>query len=276
MTFDIQKFEDSAKQNGIRYWSAHEFMHELGYETWTSFNNVINKAIASCARLGLDVSDAFIASTIIEDGKEIKTFRLTRFACLLITMHADGKKQPVAQAKAALAGIASQLIEAQLSQEDVGRLEAREDLKAAEGILNHAASTAGVESNQFGIFKDAGFRGMYNMSLSALRERKGIDPKKTAYDFMGLTELAGNLFRVTQTAERLKSQPNEGLNSAVATAKKVGKEVRGMMIDNSGVTPEALPVADDINLVKRQLKNAAKKMGKLDAPAKTKKVKSPK
>ena len=273
MTFDIQHFENSAKQNGIRYWWAHEFMLELGYESWPTFNNVINKAIASCARLGLDVSDAFIASSYSEGNKTTKSYRLTRFACLLITMHADGKKPFVAQAKAALAGIASQLIEAQINQQGIGRIEVREDLKAAEGLLNHAAATAGVENNQFGIFKDAGFRGMYNMSLRDLKQHKGIDEKATAYDFMGLTELAGNLFRVTQTAERLKQQPNVGLNIAAETAKSVGKEVRGMMIKNSGVSPEALPFEENINQVKRQLKNTAKETNKLDAPKKTKKHK---
>ena len=271
MTFDIQRFENSAKQNGIRYWWAHEFMLDLGYENSSTFNNVINKAIASCARLGLDVSDAFIASSYVENGKTVKSYRLTRFACLLVTMHADGKKPPVAQAKAALAGIASQLIEAQINQQGIGRIEVREDLKAAEGLLNHAASSAGVENNQFGIFKDAGFRGMYNMSLRDLKHHKGIDEKATAYDFMGLTELAGNLFRVTQTAEKLKQQPNVGLNIAAQTAKSVGKEIRGMMIKNSGVSPEALPFEENINQVKKQLKNTAKEMNKLDAPKKNKK-----
>ena len=270
MAFDIQNFEKSAKQNGIRYWWAHEFMVELGYETWSSFNNVINKSIASCARLGLDVSDAFIAHSCIEDGKSFKSYRLTRFACLLITMHADGKKPSVAQAKAALAGIASQLIEAQINQQSVARIETREDLKAAESIMSQAASIAGVENHQFGIFKDAGFRGMYNMSLRDLKQHKGIDDKATAYDFMGLTELAGNMFRVTQTAERLKTTPNAGINIATQAAKKVGKEVRDMMIKNSGIAPEALPFEENIESLKKQLKNTAKKMNKLDAPKKLK------
>lgn len=271
MTFDIQRFENSAKQNGIRFWWAHEFMLELGYESWISFNSVINKAISSCARLGLDVSDAFIASSYTEGSKQIKSYRLTRFACLLVTMHADDKKTPVAQAKAALAGIASQLIEAQINQQGIGRIEARDDLKVAENILTHAASSAGVENNQFGIFKDAGFRGMYNMSLRDLKVHKGIDEKATAYDFMGLTELAGNLFRVTQTAERLKTQKNVGLNMAVSTAKSVGNEVRTMMIKNSGVAPESLPFEENINQVKKQLKHTAKEMNRLDAPQKKQK-----
>lgn len=268
--FNIQTFENSAKQNGIRYWWAHEFMLDLGYETWPSFNNVINKAVASCARLGLNVSDAFIASDYEFDGKSHRSYKLTRFACLLVTMHANDKKPQVAQAKAALAGIASQLIEAQINQSGIERIETREDLKAAENLMSQAAKNAGVENNEFGLFKDAGFRGMYNMSLKDLRKHKGIDDKAVAYDFMGLTEIAGNLFRVTQTAERLKNQPNAGIKQAASTAGIVGKEVRDLMIKSSGIAPESLPIEQDINNVKRQLKGAARQMAKLDKP-KTKK-----
>ena len=58
---------------------------------------------------------------------------------------------------------------------------------------------------------------------------------------------------------------------AAQTTNSVGKEVRGMMVKNSGVSPEALPFEENINQVKRQLKNTAKEMNKLDAPKKTKK-----
>lgn len=271
MSFDIQHFEDTAHQNGIRYWYAHEFMRELGYESWQSFSNVINKAIGSCARLGLDVVDAFISDTYLLDGKEQRTYRLTRFACLLVTMHADSKKPEVAAAKTALAAIADRLIAVQLGQSDLGRIETRDDLKAAEMALSGAAKGAGVEMHQFGIFKDSGFRGMYNMSLRDLKETKGLGTKDTAYDFMGLTELAGNLFRVTQTAEKLKNMPNVGLRVATTTARSVGSDVRNMMIQNSGVAPELLPVEKNVNEVKKQLRSTAREMRKLDANKSVKK-----
>jgi DNA-damage-inducible protein D len=264
MTFDIQRFEDTSHQNGIRYWYAHDFMRELGYESWASFNGVIHKAIASCARLGLDFHDAFINDTRNIEGKEQRTYRLSRFACLLITMHADEKKPEVAAAKFALAAIADRLITAQISQNDLGRIEIRDDLKAAENIMSAAAKFAGVETQGFGIFKDAGFRGMYDMSLADLKRVKGINSKDVAYDFMGLTELAGNLFRVTQTAEKLKSSPGVGTNLAAQTAKQVGSQVRKLMIQNSGIRPESLPAERHVDQVKKELRSTAKQMGKID------------
>ncbi|MFZ0700449.1 MAG: BRO family protein [Candidatus Acidiferrales bacterium] len=243
--FDLQRFEDAGRENGTRFWYAHEFMKALGYDSWVSFQQVITKAMASCARLGIDPTEAFIPGTFSENDKEVKTYKLSRFACFLVSMHGDSKKEEVAKAKAILAAIADRLIEERIQENDLGRIETRDDLKLAERVLAGTAQDAGLESNQFGIFKDAGFRGMYNMSLSALKLRKGIDPKKTLYDFMGLEEMAGNLFRVTQTAARIKNQKIAGLPALSDTAKRVGREVRNMMMKNGGTPPEALPAAED-------------------------------
>jgi DNA-damage-inducible protein D len=136
-------------------------------------------------------------------------------------------------------------------------------------MMGAVALNAGLKPEQFGIFKDAGFRGMYNMSLQNLKSYKGVsDDKAVIYDVMGLTELAGNLFRVTQTAERIKSQSVSGLNNLSQTAQQVGGEVRKMMVNNSGITPENLAIEDNISNVKKQLKSANREMIKIDKPKK--------
>jgi DNA-damage-inducible protein D len=268
--FNITKFEDSGHENGTRYWHAHEFMASLGYDTWTSFQAVITKAMGSCAMLGLDPTESFIRDKIIENGKEINTYRLNRFACFLVSMHADSRKPEVATAKTALAAIADRLIQERINDHDISRLEVRDDLKTAEKALGSAAQDAGLQSQHFGIFKDAGFRGMYNMSLKSLMTHKGIDGKNTIYDFMGIEELAGNLFRATQTAAKIRSRGIRGLDDLNETARAVGSEVRGMMINNSGTAPEHLPVEENISSAKRRLKSAAREMKKLDGSKKKK------
>lgn len=269
-TFNLERFEEAARQNGVRYWIAHEFMTALGYETWSSFQKVINKAMASCAALNVQIPEVFIPGTFVEDGKEVDTFRLTRFACFLVTMHADSKKPQVAQAKTVLAAIADALVEQQIQRDALERIEVREELKGGESIMSAVAHHAGLQSTEFGIFKDAGFRGMYNLSLQQLVERKGapVEKGRTLYDFMGKTELAANLFRVTQTAERIKNVGASGVKQLSATAQEVGKEVRGIMLKSSGVAPENLPLEEDLKAVKGRLKSAAKQMRKLDAPKK--------
>ena len=267
MTFDLEVFESLAKENGVRYWDAMEFQHALGYETWASFQKVIHRAIASCAQLNIDISDVFIARTVVEGGKVINSYKLTRFACLLVTMHADSKKPEVAQAKVVLASIADALIEQSMGTDGLARLEIRHELKAGESIMSDAGKTAGLEAAQYGIFKDAGIRGMYNMSLKELVGHKNApkDKNKTLYDYMGKTELAANLFRVTQTAERLNSQGVKGIARVAATAKDVGAEVRSVMLKSSGVAPEDLAIEEDILAVTKRIKGAHREMNKLDA-----------
>ena len=205
LEFSLSAFEKSSHGEGARYWLAHEFMNALGYESWDSFAKVINKAMASCAQLGIQIPDVFVSDSYIDGGRSKSTYRLTRFACLLTTMHADDKKPQVALAKTSLAAIAEALIEQNLRQDDVLRLETREDLKLGEKLMSSAAQDAGLDNHQFGYFKDAGFRGMYDMGLAQLKSKKGVGDKAVMYDYMGLTEAAGNLFRVTQTAERIRS-----------------------------------------------------------------------
>ena len=274
--FSIEKFEADCRENGVRYWYAHEFMKSLGYDAWPSFLNVITKAMGSCIRLGIDPTEAFLRTTCVAEGKEFTTYKLSRFACFLVSMHADSKKPEVAKAKTVLAAIADQLVTERIAETDLGRIETRDDLKAAERTLSGVAQDAGLETHQFGIFKDAGFRGMYNRSLADLMQFKGVDPKMTLYDFMGLEELAGNLFRVTQTAARVKTKGVRGLPALKTTAQHVGHEVRTMMISNSGVPPEKLQIAENITVVKRRLKSANSAMTKLDRPAKSKKSGQPK
>ncbi len=273
--FSIQKFEDAGRENGVRYWYAHEFMRSLGYDSWPNFQRVLTKAMGSCVKLGLDPTESFIPETLIEDGKELRTYRLSRFACFLVSMHGDSRKEEVSTAKAVLAAIADRLIQERIHEHDLDRIETRDDLKLAERVLSGAAQSAGLENSQFGIFKDAGFRGMYNMSLSQLMVRKGVPSNKTLYDFMGLEELAGNLFRVTQTAARIKNQGVLGLPALKDTAHRVGKEVRAIMIKNSGVPPERLATAEEISGVKRRLKSAERAMKKMDVKKSQKRLPPP-
>lgn len=263
-------FEEAARQNGVRYWIAHEFMRALGYETWPSFQKVINKAMASCAALNVQIEEAFLPESFVEDGKEVRSYRLTRFACFLVTMHADSRKPLVAQAKTILAAIADALVERQIQQDALERIEVRDELRGGESIMSAIAHRAGLQTHEFGIFKDAGFRGMYNLSLQQLITRKGaiLEKHRTLYDFMGKTELAANLFRVTQTAERIKNAGVSGVTQLSDTACQVGQEVRSVMLRSGGIAPENLPLEEDLTKVRGRLKAAAKEMKKLDTPSK--------
>lgn len=265
-TFDIQSFESISRENGIRYWFAHEFMEKLGYTSWTSFRGVVNKAVSLCARIGVDAVEAVIPCQATDSsGRPFNSYKLTRFGCLLVTMQADAKKPEVAQAQVVMAAVAAELVDRYLNTNALDRLEKREELKLAEQVLSGTAQDAGVQTAEFGIFKSAGFRGMYNMSMDELKVHKGArEHKGTLYDLMGLTEMAANTFRVTQTAERLKHTGASGYRQASKVAEQVGAEVRTVMIRSSGVRPEDLALEEDVNTVKKGIKNAQRVMVKLD------------
>ena len=179
MAFSIEAFEGCAKQNGVRYRLAHDLMRELGYESWASFQKVILKAQASCARLEMDATGEFMPTTFVDadDGQERVSVRLTRFACLLVTMHADERKPQVAAAKVAMAALANEVIAARLGQYELGRIETRDDLKSAESSMAAAAQRAGVQSNEQGLFKDAGFRGYVQHEFARAQAVAGVGLK---------------------------------------------------------------------------------------------------
>nr|VFK80266.1 MAG: DNA-damage-inducible protein D [Candidatus Kentron sp. SD]VFK80269.1 MAG: DNA-damage-inducible protein D [Candidatus Kentron sp. SD] len=275
-TFDLQRFEDFSYKNGGRYWIAHQFMLVLGYKDWKTFNGVINRAMRSCIDLGVDISEAFVQDTVEIDGKDTNTYRLTRFACFLVTMQADSRKPEVAGAKTALAAIADALVEQRIQQDAIERSDERSELKDGEKEMGSVAYAAGLQNNEFGIFKDAGFRGMYNRSLKDLIRYKDakIPKSRSLYDFMGKTELAANRFRVTQTAERIKTTGTTGLPQLKQTAHDVGSEVRGIMLKSSGKAPEDLPLEENISTVRGRIKSANRKMKLLDSSKPDKKVKT--
>jgi DNA-damage-inducible protein D len=252
------QFEEFAKENGIRYWDAHQLMSSLGYETYASFKNVILKAVSSCAKLGIETHEAFIPETLLEEGKSRSTYRLTRFACFLITMHADSSKAQVSAAKVYFATLAEAIMQQCVSSNDLARLELRADLSEGEDVMESAASKAGITNYAF--FKSAGFMGMYNMNLKKLKLKKGVAPDATLYDLMGKTELAGNWFRVTQTAERIKSHAVKGQAALEKTARQVGANVRQEMLKNSKVAPENLPIEEDLKHVKKRITDTRKGM----------------
>jgi DNA-damage-inducible protein D len=239
-------------------------MRQLGYESYASFCKVINRAIASCAQLGIQIHDAFVPTTVEIDGKPCPSYKLSRFACFLTSMHADDKKPQVSATKVYFSAIASSIIEKAIEEDDLQRLEMRDEIRTGEKMLASVAKGAGINPDGYAFFKDAGIRGMYNMGLKDLILKKRI-PEGVLYDFMGTTELAGNYFRITQTKERINSRGIRGQRALEATAKEIGATVRKTMLENSGIAPENLPISEDLNAVKKRLKTAHKGMKKLDA-----------
>ncbi len=249
-------FEDVAIINGTNLWAEDVLMRALGYENADAFRKVIMKAMQACLSLGIATEDNFIRG---DDG----AYRLTRFACYLIAMNGDPKKPSVAAAQMYFAVLAETFQNAIGHANAIDRILIRDEVTEGEKSLASTANRHGVESYAF--FQNAGYRGMYNMNLGQLRQRKGIGAKEKPIDRMGKEELAAHLFRITQTDAKIKKEGVQGQRLLEATAEKVGKQVRKTMIEISGQRPEDLPAAETIQDVKKTIKETNKRFRTLDA-----------
>lgn len=258
-------FESRGFSNGARYWFARDLMQMLGYESFASFEQAINRAIGTCTTLGVPVAENFEQCRRDLEGQSSADYKLSRFACYLVAMNGDVRKPQVAQAQAYFASVAEAARQYVRSVQEVERVQIREEVSGRERSLSGTAKQAGVSN--YAYFQNAGYRGMYNLDLTTLKRMKQIpDESRSLLDFMGKRELAGNLFRLTETEAKLKSEKVQGQAPAERVAEQVGKRVRSMMIDTDGTRPEFLPLSGDIKEVRRGLKQTARQLKKLDKP----------
>ncbi|MEH6565588.1 MAG: BRO family protein [Halopseudomonas sp.] len=269
---DVFHFDDSrphfdslCRKNGMTFWYARDFMKMIGYQSFSSFNKAVQKAIGACTTLGIDVLENFQQVEREIDGKMERDYKLSRFACYLSAMNGDTKKPEVARAQAYFAAIAESFKRYIDQADEVERVLIRDEISQHEKSLSDAAHSAGVTKYYY--FQNAGYRGMYNMNINELKEYKGLegkDTKRTLLDFMGKQELAANLFRVTQTEAKLVNENIKGQKAAEHAAESVGRKVRETMISISGDTPESLALERDIKQVQGDIKSSSRDFKKLD------------
>jgi DNA-damage-inducible protein D len=263
---DRPSFEDLGNQNGGTFWYARDFMGMLGYESYSAFQKPINKAIATCTALNIPVVENFQQTQREIAGQVVPDLKLTRFACYLVAINGDVHKPEVASAQAYFITMAEAFRQYLQGVENVERVQTREEISVQERSLSQLAGNAGLED--FPLFQNAGYRGMYCMNVSQLRHLKGVASDRSVLDFMGREELAANLFRITQTGAKIRNEDLHGQVPLENAAYEVGRTVRKTMIELSGHTPESLPAAEDIKEVRKDIKQAKKEFGKLDKPGK--------
>ena len=236
-------------ENGIEYWYARELQNVLNYKEWRKFENVINKAKEACENSDISIFDHFVdvAKTIkMPKGAEktIIDYRLTRYACYLIAQNGDSRKKAIALAQTyfAVQTRKQELTRQEYEQlsEDEKRLYTRKNVKDKNKYLFDTAKLAGVKN--YGKFNNYGYRGLYNGETAKdIANRKGISEKEDILDYMSSTELAANLFRITQTDEVLKNKNINNENDACKTHHNVGQAVRQTIKRIGGTMPEDLP-----------------------------------
>ncbi|MBO7381302.1 MAG: DNA damage-inducible protein D, partial [Neisseriaceae bacterium] len=207
-------------ENGQEYWLARELQPVLEYAQWRRFEEAIERAKIACQNSNHKVSDHFadLGKTITMPKGATRTvndYKLSRYACYLIVMNGDPRKEVIAlgQTYFAVKTRQQELAEHydELSEEQK-RLAIRQEIKQHNKSLAEAAHNAGVTSSQdYAIFQNKGYQGLYGgLGVKEIHRRKGLKKNERILDNMGSTELAANLFRATQTDEKLRRENIQG------------------------------------------------------------------
>lgn len=246
---NIKQFDN----NGVEFWSARDLQKVLEYTKWDNFVNVINKAKKAAENSNIQVSDHFAdVGKMVDIGvahRDIQDIVLSRYACYLIVQNSDPRKEVVALGQTYFAvKTRQQEISEKFENltEDEKRLGIRNEIKEHNKSLAEAANMAGITTPQeYAIFQNYGYKGLYGgLTAKDIHKRKGLKKAQQILDHMGSTELAANLFRATQTDEKLRRDKIKGKTKANTIHYEVGKKVRDTIKELGGTMPEDLPTPE--------------------------------
>lgn len=255
---DIEKYSEKTfddikhiNEYGQEFWYARDLQVVLEYSQWRRFNETIERAKKACDNSGQNSIDHFaeVGKTIKmpkNAKKTVKDYMLSRYACYLIVMNGDSRKEVIAlgQTYFAVKTRQQELIDNydELS-ENQKRVAIRREMKEHNKSLAEAAQMAGIiEPKDYAIFQNRGYQGLYGgLGAKEIHKRKGLKKGENILDHMGSTELAANLFRATQTDEKIRRENIKGKKNANQAHYEVGKKVRQTIKELGGTMPEDLP-----------------------------------
>lgn len=272
--YSEQTFESIKHVNeyGEEYWLARELQLVLEYAQWRRFSDAIERAKLACKNSGFAVEDHFAdIGKMVDIGsgaeRQIDDVMLSRYACYLIVMNGDPRKEVIAigQSYFAVKTRQQELIDnyEQMS-EDQKRLAIRNEMRRHNIALADAAHDAGViEQKDYAIFQNKGYQGLYGgLGVKEIHARKGLKKSEKILDHMGSTELAANLFRATQTEEKLRRENIQGKAAANQAHYDVGRKVRQTIQELGGTMPEDLPTPEkSVKQIEREQEKRKLKSG---------------
>lgn len=250
---------------GNEYWTTRALWKILEYNEYRNFLPVVEKAKAACVNSGQRIEDHFVdihEMVGIGSGAErsVDSIKLSRFACYLIVQNADPNKTIVAQGQTYFA-IQTRIAEVQqmaeyqeLSNEEEKRLFLRTEMLKHNSLLASAAKDAGIiDPKDYAKFQNFGYKGLYGgMTAKDIHSHKGLKKSQKILDHMGSTELAANLFRATQTEEKLRRDNITNKQKANLTHYEVGAKVRQTIKELGGTMPEDLPTVESIKTIEKR------------------------
>lgn len=268
---------DSIRQTnvyGAEFWSARDLAPLLGYTSWRNFDIAISRAKATCEQSSQSIVDHFVgAIKPITGGKgatqNVKDYHLSRYACYLIAINGDPRKPEIAAAQTYFVATTRTFEMHQIRKEQEERLEMRLKVSQSYKLLANAAKGAGVQSETFGIFIDAGYLGLHRHTVQGLKDKKGISNEEDYLDRIGREELSAIDFKNVQAEKKLVRDNVSGLDDASQTHYFVGDQIRKTIETINGPMPEDLPSATSIRKMieeynRKRKRNAKTKIDEAD------------
>lgn len=263
-----KSFEEAVhRHDDTEYWLARELQQLLGYTTWRSFEQVIDRAKTACAKAGVAVADHFAdVGKMIDLAKgaqrEINDIALTRYACYLIAQNGDPRKAEIAFAMTyfAVQTRKQEVIEQRIAE--LERLQAREKLTLSQKALSGVLYERGIDGQGFARILSKGDAALFGgYTTQDMKNKLTVPASRPLADFLPAITIKAKDFANEVTNMQVKQQDLRDESGITREHVKNNEDVRRILTDRN-IHPEALPPDEDIRKVERRLKSEEKKLPK--------------
>ncbi|MBI4281595.1 DNA damage-inducible protein D [Candidatus Uhrbacteria bacterium] len=259
--------DDIRHQNGVECWYARELYPLLGYARWENFETAINRAKDSCRKTGASVADHFREVTKMVDvgsdaKRPVEDIKLTRYACYLVTLNGDPKKEAIAFAQAYFVTQTRTIELLQQRMAELERIDAREKLKITEREFSGMAFSRGVDGKGIGEIRAKGDEALFGgRTTDEMKQKLGIEPKKPLADYLPNVTLKAKDLATAMTIEKTRTNNLSGKNDIRNEHVSNNQNVRGALT-KTGIYPESLPAGEDIKKIEARHRKETKALQK--------------